>query len=87
VLLGLSALYLGYKAYSTWENMNEWKHSAELYKAQSKNIKFFTCTTDDNTNRICVQIDKKYKDQEWGDNLKILTINADKKNQIPKTHQ
>jgi len=77
VILLLATVYLGYQTDITWSNMNEWKYSAELYEAQSKHIKLFTCKIDDKTSRVCVQVDPKYKDQEWGENLKILTLKAD----------
>ncbi|MDI2113855.1 hypothetical protein [Commensalibacter nepenthis] len=77
VLLVLGVVYLAYLANGYWDEMNEWKQSAEIYKANSQNILLNKCTMDDKTTRICVQVDPQYKDQEWGNNLKVLTIRAD----------
>ena len=62
LILCLAVLYLTHLASNAWEDMREWKKSAELYKAQSQNIVFSKCTMDDKTTRMCVQVDPKYKD-------------------------
>ncbi|WP_370684150.1 MbeB family mobilization protein [Commensalibacter intestini] len=69
-------IYFGNQVNNDRLEAQEWRKSAELYKAQSQNIKFGTCTMKDKTSRICVQVDPQYQDQSWEGDYKVLTVKA-----------
>lgn len=77
VLIGVGMIYFGNQVNNDRLEAQEWRKSADLYKAQSQNIKFEVCQMSDKTNRVCVRVDPQYKDQTWGSNLKVLTVKAD----------
>ena len=66
ILAGIS-LFLTYWSVNEYQNLTEWKRSAEIYQTQSHNIKLTNCTMDDKSKRLCVAVDPKYKTESWGE--------------------
>jgi len=56
ILAGIS-LFLTYWSVNEYQNLTEWKRSAEIYQTQSHNIKLTNCTMDDKSKRPCVAVD------------------------------
>ena len=53
-----------------YQNLTEWKRSAEIYQTQSHNIKLTNCTMDDKSKRPCVAVDPVYQNENWGGRTK-----------------
>ena len=65
ILAGIS-LFLTYWSVNEYQNLTEWKQSAEIYQTQSHNIKLTNCTMDDKSKRPCVAVDPVYQNENWG---------------------
>jgi len=65
ILAGIS-LFLTYWSVNEYQNLTEWKRSAEIYQTQSHNIKLTNCTMDDKSKRPCVAVDPEYQNENWG---------------------
>ncbi|MEY1535249.1 MbeB family mobilization protein [Proteus mirabilis] len=65
ILAGIS-LFLTYWSVNEYQNLTEWKRSAEIYQTQSHNIKLTHCTMDDQSKRPCVAVDPAYQNENWG---------------------
>ena len=69
-------LILTYMSNSKYNEMKDWKRSAEIYKKESNKIETARCTMEDanQSTRLCVRIDPKYRNQHWGENRDLMII-------------
>jgi len=76
-LVSFIASYYFYTQIQTYrQEAKTLQASAKLYEQTSKGLTLTHCELPDKTERVCIEIDPKYKDQTWNKKFKIVKMKA-----------